>query len=313
LDEAALQEVCWHEVCWHEVCWREVRWREVRRCGCSDEGAPMPMIGYRRARAAPRITQLVARLIVLAFVVAMAAPLQAASLQGMGVVFLHGKGVWPGAFDGGIPGALEAEGALVESPEMPWSFRRMYGATFDQAMTEIDAAVAGLEAKGASRIVIIGHSLGANAAIGYAARRRVVAAVVAIAPGHLPETEEMRARTRDALAEARQMYAAGQQDRHIWPDLVQGIPTFATATPAVYLSMFDPDGPAVIPKNTAALRAIPFLWVVGDGDPIHRRGRDYAFARGAKNPASRYIEVSAGHLTTALAARVQIVEWLKAL
>jgi pimeloyl-ACP methyl ester carboxylesterase len=277
----------------------------------------MKATGQRRVSAAPKIARLLAQfiapLIVLAFVLAVAAPLQAAGLQGMGVVFLHGKGMWPGAFDGGIPGALEAEGAQVESPEMPWSFRRMYGATFDQAMTEIDAAVAGLKAKGATRIVVIGHSLGANAAIAYAARRSVVAAVVAISPGHLPETPEMRARTRDALAEARQMYAAGQQDRHFWPDLVQGIPTFASATPAVYLSMFDPDGPAVIPKNTAALRPIPFLWVVGDGDPIHERGRDYAFSAGAKNPASRYIEVVAGHLTTPLTARARVVEWLKAL
>jgi pimeloyl-ACP methyl ester carboxylesterase len=272
----------------------------------------MSRLGYRWAAAAPWLARLIALALVLALVLAAAAPLQAAGLQGMGVVFLHGKGMWPGAFDGGIPGALEAEGAQVVSPEMPWSFTRMYGATFEQAMAEIDAAVAGLKAKGASRIVIIGHSLGANAAIGYAARRSVVAAVVALAPGHLPETPEMRARTRDALAEARQMYAAGEQARHTWPDMVQGIPTFASATPAVYLSMFDPDGPAVIPKNTASLR-IPFLWVVGDGDPIHERGRDYAFARGARNPASRYMEVSAGHLTTSLAARSRVVEWLKAL
>jgi pimeloyl-ACP methyl ester carboxylesterase len=253
-----------------------------------------------------------ARLIALALLLAAAAPLQAASLQGMGVVFLHGKGMWPGAFDGGIPGALEAEGAQVVSPEMPWSFARMYGATFEQAMTEIDTAVTGLKGKGATRIVVIGHSLGANAAIGYAARRSVVAAVVAIAPGHLPETAEMRARTREALTEARQMYAAGEQARHTWPDMIQGIPTFASATPAVYLSMFDPDGPAVIPKNTVSLR-VPFLWVVGNSDPIHERGRDYAFARGARNPASRYLEVSAGHLTTSLAARSRVVEWLKAL
>jgi len=53
--------------------------------------------------------------------------------------------------------------------------------------------------------------------------------------------------------------------------------------------------------------------VVGAGDPIHDRGRDYAFARGARNPASRYMEVSAGHLTTSLAARSRVVEWLKAL
>jgi pimeloyl-ACP methyl ester carboxylesterase len=266
-----------------------------------------------RLRPPVTMAQLLAHLILLAFILVVASPLHAAGLRGMGVVFLHGKAVWPGVFDGGIPSALEAEGAKVASPEMPWSFRRMYGATFDQAMAEIDAAVAELKAHGATRIVIIGHSLGANAAIAYAARRSVVAAVVALAPGHLPETSEMRARTKSAVAEARQLYAAGKLDRHAWPDMIQGVPTFAFASPAVYLSMFDPDGPAVIPKNAAALRNIPFLWVVGDSDPIHARGRDYAFTRGAKNPASRYVEVAAGHLTTPLAARSQVIEWLKAL
>jgi pimeloyl-ACP methyl ester carboxylesterase len=249
----------------------------------------------------------------LCLLLLIATPVQAASLQGTGVVFLHGKGVWTGAFDGGIPAALEAEGAVAASPEMPWSFSRIYGATYDEAMREIDAAVAGLKAKGATRIVVIGHSLGANAAIGYAARRRGVAAVVALSPGHLPETAEMRARTADAIVQARTLLAAGEQSRHTWPDRIQGVPTFATASPAVYLSMFDPDGPAVIPKNAAALHGVPLLWVVGDSDPIFGRGRDYAFRRAPRNPKSRYIEVSAGHLTAPWAARSQVVEWLKSL
>ena len=253
---------------------------------------------------------LFARFLCLVWIIAVS-PALAAGLQGTGVVFLHGKGVWPGAFDGGIPGALEAEGAAVASPEMPWSLRRIYGATFDEAMTEIDGAVAGLKAKGASRIVIIGHSLGANAAIAYAARRNAIAAVVALAPGHLPETAEMRARTQEAVAEAKQMMGAGQETRRLWPDLVQGVPTFALATPATYVSMFDPNGPAVIPKNVAALRSVPLLWVVGNSDPIFARGREYAFARAAKNPMSRYVEVSAGHLLTPRAAQAQVVEWLK--
>jgi pimeloyl-ACP methyl ester carboxylesterase len=201
----------------------------------------------------------------------------------------------------------------VISPEMPWSFGRMYGATYDQAMAEIDTAVAKLKAEGATRIVIIGHSLGANAAIGYAARRSAIAAVVAISPGHLPETAEMRARTQSAIVEARQLVAAGDTGRRGWPDMIQGVPTIAFATPAIYLSMFDPNGPAVIPKNAAAMRAIPFLWVVGESDPIDKRGRDYAFTRGAKNPKSRYIEVDAGHLTAPRAAQSQVVEWLKSL
>jgi hypothetical protein len=81
--------------------------------------------------------------------------------------------------------------------------------------------------------------------------------------------------------------------------------------------MFDPDGPAVIPKNTAAMgaaiRPVPLLWVVGKLDPIDRRGPEYAFDAGAKNPKSKYIEVFAGHLTTPLAARKQVLEWINSL
>ena len=237
----------------------------------------------------------------------------AASLQGFGIVYLHGKAAWPGALNGGILSSLEDEGALVAEPEMPWSFHRRYAATYNQAMSEIDAAVAGLKAKGASRIVVIGHSLGANAAIGYAARHPELAGIAALAPGHLPETEPLRSFVHDAVTRAKQLIAAGQGDvPETFPDMAQGIPLTTTATPVVYLSMFDPDGPAVIPKNTAAMGMVPLLWVVGKLDPIDRRGPEYAFDA-AKNPKNKYIEVFAGHLTTPLVARKQVVEWIKSL
>ena len=231
------------------------------------------------------VTFLVRALAALAVVAGLsfAALAQAANLHGVGVVYLHGKGAWPGAADGGILSTLAEEGALVATPEMPWSFNRKYGATYEQAMAEIDAAAAGLKAKGATRIVVIGHSLGANAAIGYAARHPDLAAVVALAPAHLPEAEGLRSHTREAIAEAKQLVAAGQGDvPRRFPDMAQGIPLTATATPLVYLSMFDPDGPAVIPKNAEAMGPVPLLWVVGTLDPIARRGPDYAFKFGAR-------------------------------
>jgi pimeloyl-ACP methyl ester carboxylesterase len=242
----------------------------------------------------------------------------AADLHGLGVVYLHGKGGWPGGLNGGILSSLQDEGALVATPEMPWSFHRRYAATYDQAMGEIDAVVADLKAKGATRIVVIGHSLGANAAIGYAARHPDLAGIVALAPGHLPEAERMRSYVADAVARAKQLIAAGQGNvPQSFPDMAQGIPFVATATPIVYLSMFDPDGPAVIPKNAAAMGAaaapVPLLWAVGKLDPIDRRGPEYAFDVAAKNPKSKYIEVFAGHLTTPLAARKQVVEWINSL
>ena len=242
----------------------------------------------------------------------------AANLHGTGIVYLHGKGSWPGGLDGGTINALKEEGALVATPEMPWSFHRRYDATYDQALAEIDAAVAGLKAGGASRIVLMGHSLGANAAIGYAARHPELAGVVALAPGHLPEVGNMRSFVSDAVARAKMLVAEGKGNvPQSFPDMAQGIPLTTTATPIVYLSWFDPNGPAVIPKNAAAIGAaaapVPLLWVVGKLDPIDRRGPEYAFDALAKNPKSKYVEVFAGHITTPLIARGQVINWINAL
>ena len=81
--------------------------------------------------------------------------------------------------------------------------------------------------------------------------------------------------------------------------------------------MFDPDGPAVIPKNAAVMGAaaapVPLLWAVGKLDPIDSRGPEYAFNAAAKNPKSKYIEVFAGHLTTPLVAHRQVIEWINSL
>ena len=240
------------------------------------------------------------------------------ALHDLGIVYLHGKGGWPGALNGGIVSGLKDEGALVTTPEMPWSLHRRYDATFDQALSEIDAAITGLRLDGARRIVLIGVSLGANAAIGYAARHPELAGVVALAPGHLPDVDNMRSFVSDAVARAKTLVAEGKGSvPQSFPDMAQGIPLMATATPTVYLSWFDPEGPAVIPKNAALMGAaaspVPLLWVVGKLDPIDRRGPEYAFNVLAKNPKSQYVEVFAGHLTTTMAARRQVIDWINAL
>lgn len=256
------------------------------------------------------------RLVVLAaaLIAGVAGNAQAGNLSGLGVVLLHGKGGSPTSMIEGLAETLRKEGALVEAPELPWSARRIYDATYDQAMAEVDLAVQKLKWNGASRIVVAGHSLGANAAIGYAARREGLFAVIAIAPGHLPEAWALRIRTKSAISRAKKAVADGRGDiPQSFPDLAQGIPFAVKATPHVYLSMFDPEGPAVIPKNSAAMGPVPFLWVVGVADPIFFHGRDYGFDPGAKHPKSRYLVIPGLHLTTPFQARGSIVDWLKSL
>jgi pimeloyl-ACP methyl ester carboxylesterase len=171
-----------------------------------------------------------------------------------------------------------------------------------------------LKKAGAQKIVVIGHSLGANAVIGYAARRKGLHGVVALAPGHLPEAWALRARTGGAIAKARKMIAAGQGHvRMSFPDLAQGLPFQVNATPEVYLSMFDPDGPAVMPKNAAAMDDVPLLWIVGVADPMVLHGKDYVYGRGTRHPKSRYMVTASMHLTTPFQSRGQIIDWLKGL
>ena len=238
----------------------------------------------------------------------------AQSLAGYGIVLLHGKGGTPTSMIEGLHETLKKNGAVVEAPELPWSARRIYDATYDQAMAEIDNAVEKLKKAGATRIVIAGHSLGANAALGYAARREGLSAVIAMAPGHLPEAWALRLRTKGAIARAKKLIEAGKGDiPESFPDLAQGLPFSVRATPNVYLSMFDPEGPAVMPKNAAAMPAVPLLWVVGVADPIFFHGRDYAFDPAAKHPKSRYLVIAGGHLDTPFQARSAVVNWLKSL
>jgi pimeloyl-ACP methyl ester carboxylesterase len=237
----------------------------------------------------------------------------------MGVVLLHGKGGSPGGLLASLAAALQSSGAAVAMPAMPWQGSRGqpngYLESYDQAMGRVDRAVQQLRSRGAKRIVVGGQSFGANAALGYAARRGgSLAAVVVLAPGHVPELAGFRAAVADGVSKAKQLVASGQGNTPtMLPDTNQGSRFQVSAKPAAYLSYFDPDGPAVMPRNAANMPAIPLLWVVGTGDGMYQRGEGYAYARAPKHPKSRYLTVSAGHADTANAARDEVVAWLKAL
>jgi pimeloyl-ACP methyl ester carboxylesterase len=253
-------------------------------------------------------------LAVLTTIFPVAAHAQGANLNGFGVVLMHGKGGAPGGFIGSTASALQAEGAKVVMPQMPWARARMYDASYEQAMAEIDKAVAQLKALGATKIVVAGQSFGANAAIGYAARRGGLAAAIALAPGHAPELPVFAKQVASGVTKARQLIAEGKGDQPgSFPDMNQGKTFDVRATAKVYLSFFDPDGPAPMRKNAAAVKAVPFLWVIGRDDPLFSMGADYVFNRVPKHSKSKYLEVNARHENTPDVAKAEVVAWLKSL
>ena len=199
---------------------------------------------------------------------------------------------------------------------MPWSELRAYDASWDDAMAQIDSEVAALKAAGARRIVVGGLSMGANAALGYGARHPEITGVIVLAAGHTPERAARRPEIAASLEKARGALGTARAEQYAnFGDFNQGRSREVSAKPAVYLSYFDPAGPAVMPRNAAMLSPeTALLWVVGTKDPLFRRGRaGYAFDRAPHNPRSRFVTVEADHTGTPLAARRIVLDWVKTL
>lgn len=222
---------------------------------------------------------------------------QAFEMRGTGVVLIHGKAGGQGPLQP-LAQALKAQGATVVLPRMSWTSGYR---TYDQTLGEVHAAVAKLKAGGASRIVLAGHSLGANLSIGYAARYGGVDAVVALAPGHRPDF--IAGQTGESVAEAKALVAAGkggQKARFL--DFNQGKVFPVTTTAEAYLSFFDPSGPAAAAARGSGLRG-PSLWVVGTADrPAMGDRAAYSGTR---------LVVEADHAQTPRVAVAQVIDWLR--
>lgn len=244
-------------------------------------------------------------------------PFASARAGEVGVVLLHGK--WghssPKSPIGKLAAKLESAGFLVETPDMPWSRTRYYAKNYEDSLAEIDAAVQNLKGRGAGTIVVGGHSMGANAALGYGARREGLAGIIAMAPGHIPEIPAVQDHLGHDYQRARAMVEGGQGGSKAgFADRNQGKMKTVTVEAGIYLSWFDPDGPAVMPKNTANLKpGTALLWVVGEQDRMYERGPSYAFDKAPANDKNTYHVVPGGHRVTPIKGAKKIITWLKGL
>ena len=235
----------------------------------------------------------------------------AANGNEFGVVVMHGKQGSPSGYVARLASALQSKGYLVSTPTMPWAGSRIYDATFEEAMREIDREIDSLRQKGAKLVAVAGHSIGANAALGYAASRDGLSGVIALAPSHTPEVPAAIKLLGEDVRRAKELIASGKgKEKHRFTDGNQGQTFLVLTTPEIYQSWFDPQGPAVMPKSAASFKtAIPLLVVVGSRERS-ARGKDYMFAKAPPHPKSKFVTVSADHLEVPSAAIDEVATWL---
>lgn len=242
-------------------------------------------------------------------------PLYAA--ERLGVVLMHGKDgtSHPNSPIGKLASYLEENGILVIAPEMPWSRDRGLDKTYEASMQEIDVAVAELKNQGATRIVVGGHSMGANAALGYSARRKGLTGIMAIAPGHSPELSGFQDRVDNDWQRAKAMIDEGRGNETAgFSDINQGKSFQRKTSALIYLSWFDPEGPAIMPVNITKLQSgTALLWIIGERDRMYDRGEEYAFSKAPDNAHNQYVVVKGGHFVTPIKGKEEILEWLRSL
>lgn len=254
-------------------------------------------------------------LLLLAILVYTPAP--SAAAEKIGVVIMHGSHGTTSARSplGPLMRAFRRAGILYVAPNMPWSRSRYIDKDVEASLKEIDRAVARLKAKGATKIVVGGHSIGANAAMIYGAHRKGIAGVMAIAPGHVPSMMGWQKKMHYDYRRAEKLVKAGKGGKKFKFHLNdQGRNSTQYIKAEVYFSWFDPFGEATFAKNAEALQpGTALLWIVGRNDYMAKRGKYFAYAKAPKNPKSEYVVVAGGHRATPRIGAKKIIAWLKAL
>ncbi len=236
----------------------------------------------------------------------------------LGVVLMHGK---QGTASSKSPiGHLESflidNDILVKAPDMPWHRNRYLEKSYEDSMKEIDEAVEWLRSRGATKIVVGGHSMGANAAMGYGARRDELAGIMAIAAGHVPDNAGYQSKINNDWERAKEMVDTGKgHESEDFQDRNQGKNNEFSTTAEIYLSWFQPKGPASMSTNVSNLREnTPLLWIIGEKDRMHtRRGKEYAFNNAPEHANNAYVVVKGGHKATPRKGKQKILEWLNGL
>jgi len=226
---------------------------------------------------------------------------------------MHGK--WGGPQSPFLRVAAEKMRAVctVELREMPWSRNRNYDESYEVALEKLKQAVEQHRKSGRRLVFVAGQSFGANAAMAYQAYIGDADGVIALAPGHSPKLMFDNGMTGIALSAAQQHIAKGSPSTSIdFTDLNQGERRNFAIRSDVFYSFFNPEGLGNMAQTAARFKkATPFLWVIGNLDPLYPAGSAYAFDRAPSHSLSKYLVVSANHATTPEVAADQTVAWLK--
>ncbi len=233
-----------------------------------------------------------------------------AQAEPIGIVIMHGKGGSPQRLVIDLARGLEGKGYLVANLEMPWSGKRNYDVTTARGEEEVEAALAGLRAKGAKKVFICGHSQGGVFALNLAGKLNADG-VITIAPGGNVGGRFFIEQIGASLARARQLVAEGKGNERAQLEDYESNKYTIAAIPAAYVTWFDPDGAMSQERAVRAVNPrVPILWVAPTRDyPGLIKTSRPMYHLLPKHPLTRLYEPDADHRGAPTASLDEITRW----
>jgi len=231
-----------------------------------------------------------------------------------GFLILHGKSSGPAVPDCSVTplaAKLEANGYLVDYQAYSWETSRIYLTTFESTTEEIRAGIQRLRESGATRIHLVGHSMGGNIAIYYAVHNTDFDSFIGLATAHNVHHPTLQYVVKWSVEKARMLVAEGNDAPSEFVDWNVTDILARTVKPSCYLSYFDPDGNANMTLNVSRIkRPLNVLMVGGNKDNTQQTTRMYIFDPMLKTPYSRWVQTNDDHDTVSLNAYDEIVKWV---
>jgi len=213
------------------------------------------------------------------------------------------------------------EHGLVDYQAYAWSEldNKCYHNRFETCKDQIDSAIVDLKSQGATRIFLIGHSMGANAALYYISQQvNSVDGVVLLSPAHNVHLPMFAKIHSWSVAHAKNMIDAesGDVESHFADYDSNGSIVVLKCTAANYYSMLNPEGPANMRTSVENLNwPANVLVISGERDITQKLFFESIYLNlKIKSNKNKYVLIPDGtHVGVARTKLTKILNWIDTL
>jgi pimeloyl-ACP methyl ester carboxylesterase len=232
-----------------------------------------------------------------------------------GYMLMHGKNSgprFPACSLIPVHAEMQKQGYLVDFAEHPCALNRVFKTTYESNIESVRAGVERLKAQGATRIHLVGHSIGANLALYYATLYNNFASLVLLAPAHNTHFAKFIQWSNWSREKARKLVEEGRgNELNDFVDINMTDAYIVQGTAVGYLSYYDPQGNSVMPKNARKILQPVNVYVgSGSADTTQMDVKKFVYDPiPNKTAASKFVQTGDTHLGVCLNLMPDWLAW----